>query len=199
MSLFNRKVKFSHSWKDKGHIKKLLNNLAHVFILYYEYTYMCNNITCNASYWAWSESLMAPALFPNWARFEPTDPPRIIPPDLWCRHLKEPACVVGEHRQFHLPLEDFLGFDLRDVGDARDVGDTSMWEFFLKAFIISNSGMFTFIFGGFCSIFGSILVLSKILLIRPCLYCYEKINKRHNYLQRVTNDKNYICLKIVCK
>jgi hypothetical protein len=132
------------------------------FIYKYEYMYMCNNITCNASYWAWSESLMAPALFPNSERLEPTDPPRWRPAeDLWSRHLKEPTCVVGEQRQFDLPPEAFL------ASAFWDVGDTSMWECFFKAFIISNSGMFRFIFGGFFSTFGSMfdLVLWKLFLL----------------------------------
>ena len=120
---------------------------------------MCNIITCNASYWAWSESLISPA-FPNSARLEPTDPPRCIPPevDLWCRHLKEPTCVVGEQRQFHLPLEDFF------AAACWDVGDTSMWEFFLKVFI-SISGMFRLTFGGFWSTLGSMFLLSILLIL----------------------------------
>lgn len=49
---------------------------------------------------------------PSNDRFDPTEPPLLnIPPPLpnprflWCLHLNEPACVVGEHR--HLPLDDF--------------------------------------------------------------------------------------------
>lgn len=129
--------------------------------------YMCNNITCNASYWAWSESLMGPALFPNSRRLDPTDLPRDIPPgtDLWCRHLNEPTCVVGEHRQFHLPLEDFL------TSPCCNVGDIGIWECFLKEFVISKLGMSTLIFGGFCSTFGSIFFHSKML---PLLTMQQK-------------------------
>lgn len=120
---------------------------------------MCNNITCNTSYWAWSESLIGPALLPNSRRLEPTDLPRDIPPevDLWCRHLNEPTCVVGEHRQFHLPLEDFF------TSGRWDNGDIDIWDCFLKLFVISKLGMSMLIFGGFCSTFWSIFFHSKML------------------------------------
>ncbi|GLT79540.1 hypothetical protein SLA2020_510250 [Shorea laevis] len=39
-------------------------------------------------------------------RLEPTEPPLVMPWSLWNRHLKEPACVVGEQRQLILPPPD---------------------------------------------------------------------------------------------
>ncbi|KAK6229922.1 hypothetical protein SCA6_018873 [Theobroma cacao] len=57
-----------------------------------------------AAYRAWKKSLMGSDLVaPSKARFDPTEPPLLMPEALWCRHLKDPACVVGEQRQFHLP------------------------------------------------------------------------------------------------
>ena len=126
------------------------------------YIYMCvrarrrPTITCRASYRAWSESLIEPALA-NSERLEPTDLPRGIPVARWCRHLKEPACVVGEHRQFNFPLVVFLVV-------AWDVGDTSICECFFRP-SISISGSFTLSLGGFLSTFCSIFVLSKLLLL----------------------------------
>lgn len=107
-----------------------------------------------------SESLIGPAFEPNSARLEPIDFPLRIPEeDRWWRHLKEPTCVVGEHRQFILP-GDFFMFELWDVGD-------SIAEFFFMI-STSNSGSLSgsllsiIIFGGFWwSAFGSIFLLSQ--------------------------------------
>lgn len=119
------------------------------------------------SYWAWSESLTAPDLRANSESLEPTEPPRCKLELRWCRHRKDPTCVVGEQRQFFhlalcLPLVSF------------NDGDTSNWECFLIS-SKSNPGMFIFgficcklIFGGFCSI-------SSILLC-----CNLEKNVRHH-------------------
>ncbi|KAJ8528357.1 hypothetical protein K7X08_022049 [Anisodus acutangulus] len=40
--------------------------------------------------------------------FEPTDMlVRVRPEFLWYRHLKEPTCVVGEHKQLYFTLDVF--------------------------------------------------------------------------------------------
>ena len=100
---------------------------------------------------------MGPDLAANAERWEPTEAPRCMPGFRWCRHRKDPTCVVGEQRQFfHLAL------CLPEL--ACDVGDTSKWDFFKSSKL--NSAIFIFrfisfrlIFGGFCSTFSSIFCL----------------------------------------
>lgn len=59
------------------------------------------------------------------ARFDPIDPTRVKESARWCLHLKEPACVVGEHRQFCLP-----GL-LEDEPQRRKLGEFWSWLCFL--------------------------------------------------------------------
>ena len=48
---------------------------------------------------------MGPDLAASAERLEPTEPPRGRLEFRWCRHRKDPGCVVGEQRQFfHLAL-----------------------------------------------------------------------------------------------
>ena len=48
---------------------------------------------------------MGPDLAANAERWEPTEAPWCMPGFWWCRHQKDPTCVVGEQRQFfHLAL-----------------------------------------------------------------------------------------------
>lgn len=54
----------------------------------------------------------------NTARFDPIDPTRVNESTRWYLHLKEPACVVGEHRQFclvGLPEDDLQRFKLGEL------------------------------------------------------------------------------------
>ncbi|KAL4311646.1 hypothetical protein GQ457_01G007320 [Hibiscus cannabinus] len=70
-------------------------------------------------------------------RLDPMEPPLDMPETRWYRHLKEPACVVGEQRQLDLAL-----FDLTALGDTCTVG----------CFLISSklsSVAFSSIAGGF--------------------------------------------------
>ena len=109
-------------------------------------------LVCTSShYWAWRELLIARVLA-NAERLEPTEPPRGNLLLRWSRHRKEPACVVGEHRQLDLAVEDLLAAEC-DTGDASD------------CFLISSkskSGMFNWrvfscFIGGFWSTFSSII------------------------------------------
>ena len=83
--------------------------------------------------------------------------PWCMPGFWWCRHQKDPTCVVDEQRQFfHLAL------CLPEL--ACDVGDKSKWEFFKSsklnsAIFISQFISYRLIFGGFCSTFSSIFFL----------------------------------------
>lgn len=113
-----------------------------------------------ATYWGWGwnekESLEAIA-----ESLESTDLARCIPPaDRWRRHLKEPTCVVGEHRQFHLSLEDFkvIAFDV--------VGVASILECFWRSSTFKSvifMWRITLIRAGFFSTLSSIFFLSMLL------------------------------------
>ncbi|KAE8731497.1 hypothetical protein F3Y22_tig00002840pilonHSYRG01484 [Hibiscus syriacus] len=50
------------------------------------------------------------------------EPPLDMPETRWCRHLKEPACVVGEHRQLDLPDGVDVLLVLAALGDTCTVG-----------------------------------------------------------------------------
>lgn len=82
-------------------------------------------------YWGWNENESFEAIE---ERLESMDMARDIPAERWRRHLKEPACVVGEHRQFHLSLEDFKVIALDVVGDD----PSNMLECFLKSSICKS-------------------------------------------------------------
>ena len=100
---------------------------------------------------------MGPDLAANAERLEPMEPPRGRLEFRWCRHRKDPGCVVGEQRQFfHLAL------CLTEL--PCEVGDTSKWECFKSsklnsAIFIFRSICFMLIFGGFCSAISSILCI----------------------------------------
>ena len=99
----------------------------------------------------------------NAERLEPTEIARRINPSArWRRHLKEPACVVGEHRQSHLPLEDFL-VAAPDVGIS---GDTFLCEcecFLLLRSSAFRAGTLLLIRGDFLSCISSTFFLLMLL------------------------------------
>lgn len=80
---------------------------------------------------------------PSNDRFDPTEPPRDMPPGprlLWCLHLNDPACVVGEHR--HLALDDLAN----PFGDRGENDDSLL----ISAKLVSPTWgflVFIFIFG----------------------------------------------------
>lgn len=82
-------------------------------------TVIIPNKSSNRVYWALRESLNRLDLDDNkTARFDPIDPARVNESTRWYLHLKEPACVVGEHKQFSLvdlPEDDLQRFKLGEL------------------------------------------------------------------------------------
>lgn len=89
-------------------------------------------------------SLMVRDLAAKSERLEPTEPPRSMPEVglLWNRHLKEPACVVGEQRQFHLPLGGFVKV-LCNLGERVPFKDSFLFIASL-ALVSTCAGVFVF-------------------------------------------------------
>lgn len=148
-----------YPWKTKGFVKILWTTCmthdtpasATGCCIVHRHQYKKQSM---GGYWAWSESLE-----PIAERLESTDMPRWI---RWRRHLKEPACVVGEHRQFHLSLEDFL-VAAWDVGDTRICEcEWFFWSTTFKSALLSCTTL-TLIGGGFFFTFSTIFSMSKLL------------------------------------